>query len=104
MAISRTTGRLKHLSAGELEIKGAVTGTGTDTISGPAKLQFDAGVSTAATLGGQDIDLRGKGGSMALVDPTGFYGKISDFRSNDTVKLEGFWAFSALSHAPGVTT
>ena len=93
-----------RVSAGKLEIEGAVTGAGTDTISGPAKLQFDAGVSTAATLGDQDIDLSGKGGTMALVDPTGFYGKISDFGSNDTVKLEGFWAFSALSHASGVTT
>ena len=93
-----------QVSAGKLEIDGAVTGAGTDTISGPAKLQFDAGVSTAATLGEQDIDLSGKGGTMALVDPTGFYGKISDFGSNDTVKLEGFWAFSALSHASGVTT
>ena len=93
-----------QVSAGKLEIEGAVTGAGTDTISGPAKLQFDAGVSTAATLGDQDIDLSGKGGTMALVDPTGFYGKISDFGSNDTVKLEGFWAFSALSHASGVTT
>ena len=81
-----------------------MTGAGADTISGPAKLQFDAGVSTAATLGDQDIDLSGKGGTMALVDPTGFYGKISDFGSNDTVKLESFWAFSALSHASGVTT
>jgi large repetitive protein len=91
-------GRVR-VSAGKLEIEGAVTGAGTDTISGPAKLQFDAGVSSD-----QDVDLSGKGGTMALVDPTGFYGKISDFGSNDTVKLEGLWAFSALSHASGVTT
>jgi hypothetical protein len=93
-----------QVSAGKLEIDGAVTGVGTDTISGPAKLQFDAAVSTATTLGDQDINLSGKGGTMALVDPTDFYGKISDFGLNDTVKLEGFWAFSALSHASGVTT
>ena len=53
-------------------------------------------VSTATTLGDQDIILHS--GIMALLDPTGFYGKISDFGSSDTVKLEGFWAFSALSH------
>jgi hypothetical protein len=93
-----------QVSAGKLEIDGAVTGVGTDTISGPAKLLFDAAVSTATTLGDQDINLSGKGGTMALVDPTDFYGKISDFGLNDTVKLEGFWAFSALSHASGVTT
>ena len=52
---------------------------------GPSKLQFDAGVSTAATLGDQDIDLSGTGGTLASVDPTDFYGKISDFGLSDTV-------------------
>ena len=93
-----------QVSSGKLEIDGAVTGEGKDTISGPSKLQFDAGVSTAATLGHQDIDLSGTGGTMALLEPTDFYGKISDFGSGDTVKLENSWLFSALSHASGMTT
>ncbi len=93
-----------QVSSGKLEIDGAVTGAGKDTISGPSKLQFDAGVSTAAKLGHQDIDLSGTGGTMALLEPTDFYGKISDFGSGDTVKLENSWLFSALSHASGATT
>ena len=87
-----------QVSAGKLEIGGAVTGKGKDTISSSSHLRFDAGVSTATTLGHQNIDLVGHGGTLGLVDPTDFYGKISDFGSSDKVYLEGFWAFSALSH------
>jgi hypothetical protein len=91
-----------QVSVGKLEIESAVTGKGTDTVSKTAKLEFDARVSTATTLGDQDIIVHSA--MLALVDPTGFYGKISDFGSSDTVKLEGFWAFSALSHGGGDTT
>jgi len=82
-----------------------VTGKGTDTISGAATLEFDAGVSSAKTLGSQDIDFTG-GGTLHLLKPTSFYGEISDFGSGDTVELKGSWAFSAIlhSHGGGVTT
>ena len=78
-------------------------GTGTDTISGASKLEFDAGVSSAATLGDQNIDFTG-GGMLHLLKPASFYGEISDFGSGDMVELKGLWAFSAISHAGGVTT
>jgi hypothetical protein len=91
------------VSSGKLELKGTVTGTGTDTISGSSKLQFDAGVSTKGTINHQDIDLAGSGGTLALLEPTRFYGEISDFGPSDTVKLEGSWAFSALSQSAGFT-
>ena len=87
-----------QVSAGKLEIEGAVTGKGKDNVSSSSHLEFDSGVSTAATRGNQDIDLVGRGGTMTLVDPTGFYGKISDFGSSDKIHLKDFWVFSALSH------
>jgi hypothetical protein len=68
-----------------------------------ATLEFGAGVSTAATLGDQDIGFTG-GGTLHLLAPTSFYGEISDFGSGDTVELKGSWAFSGLSQTSGVTT
>jgi len=90
-------------SGGTLTLTDAVTGTGTDTISGAATLEFDAGVSSAKTLGDQDIDFTGAG-TLDLLKPTSFYGEISDFAAGDTIELKGSWAFSAISHAGGVTT
>ncbi len=94
-------GELPHgilVSSGTLELKGAVTGTGTDTISGASTLEFGAGVSTAATHGDQDIGFTG-GGTLHLLAPTSFYGEISDFGAGDTVELLGSWAFSGISQA-----
>ncbi len=91
------------VSSGTLELKGAVSGKGTDTISGASTLEFGAGVSSAATLGDQDIGFTG-GGTLHLLAPTSFYGEISDFAAGDTVELLGSWAFSGISEAAGVTT
>jgi hypothetical protein len=91
------------VSSGTLELMGAVTGKGTDTISGASTPEFGAGVSTAATLGDQDIGFTG-GGTLDLLAPTSFYGEISDFASGDTVELLGSWAFSGISEAGGTTT
>ena len=60
-------------------------------------------MSTAATLGDQDIGFTG-GGTLHLLAPTSFYGEISDFAAGDTVELKGSWAFSGISEAGGVTT
>ena len=90
-------------SSGTLEVTGAVTGKGTDTISSAATLEFGAGVSSAKTLGDQDIGFGG-GGTLDLLKPTSFYGEISDFGAGDTVELLGSWAFSRISHAGDVTT
>jgi hypothetical protein len=84
-------------------IEPTVTGTGTDTISGDSTLEFDAGVSTAATLGDQDIDFTGAG-ALHLLKPASFYGEISGFAAGDTVELLGSWAFSGISQAAGMTT
>jgi hypothetical protein len=97
-----TNGGAVLVSSGMLEIKGAITGTGTNIISGASTLE--AGVSTAATLGGQNIGFSTGGGTLELLAPNSFYGKISDFASGDTVELLGSWAFSGLSQAGGVTT
>ncbi len=92
-----------EVTAGTLDLTGAVTGKGKDTISGASTLEFGAGVSTAATLGDQDIGFTG-GGTLHLLKPTSFYGEISDFAAGDTVELLGSWAFSGISEAGDVTT
>jgi hypothetical protein len=92
------------VSSGKLELEGAVTGTGTDTISGSSKLEFGEGVYTSAQ-GGQDIDFTGGGGgTLALLEPASFYGEISNFGPGDTIKLEDSWKFSALSEVGNMTT
>jgi hypothetical protein len=40
-----------YVSAGRLDFKGAVSGTGTDTVSGASTLEFDSTVG-----GGQTVD------------------------------------------------
>ncbi len=92
-----------EVTSGTLDFEGGISGTGSDTISGAATLEFGAGVSSAATLGDQDIGFTG-GGTLHLLAPTSFYGEISDFGSGDTVELNGSWAFSAISEVSGMTT
>jgi hypothetical protein len=93
-----------HVANGDIvRIEPTVTGKGTDTISGDSTLEFDAGVSSAKTLGDQDIDFTG-GGTLHLLAPKSFYGEISDFGTGDTVELLGSWHFSAISHSGDVTT
>ena len=79
-------------SFGTLEVKGAVTGKGTDTIASAATLEFGAGVSSVKTLGDQDIGFNGAG-TLHLLKPASFYGEISDFAAGDTVELLGHGAF-----------
>ena len=91
------------VSSGTLDLTGAVTGKGTDTISDASTLEFGAGVSTATTVGDQNIGFTG-GGTLDLLAPTSFYGEISGFGTGDTVDLLGSWKFSKISEAGGVTT
>ena len=93
-----------EVSSGALELRGVVAGKGTDTISGGSTLQFGRGVSSAKTLGDQDIDFSAGGGALHLLAPTSFYGEISDFGTGDTVELRNPWEISGISHAGGVTT
>jgi hypothetical protein len=91
-----------EVAAATLDFKGAVTGTGTDTISGASTLEFDSAVSSSTTVGSQNIGLTG-GGTLDLTDPTAFFGEISNFATTDTVELLGSWAFSGFSENSGGT-
>jgi hypothetical protein len=84
-------------------IDSAVTGEGTETISGGSILEFREGVSSAGTLDDQDIDFTGAG-ALHLLKAAGFYGEISDFAAGDKIELKGTWDFSAISQADGMTT
>jgi hypothetical protein len=93
-----------HVGNGDIAtIDSAVTGEGTETISGDSTLEFKKGVSSAETLGDQDIDFTGAG-TLHLLKPAGFYGEISDFAAGDKVELKGTWDFSGISQAGGTTT
>ena len=80
-----------------------MTGEGTETISGGSTLEFEKGVSSAKTLGDQDIEFTGAG-ALQLQESTRFYGEISGFAAGDAVELLGSWAFSGISQAGDVTT
>jgi hypothetical protein len=80
------------VTAGTLDLQGAVTGKGNDNVSGASTLEFDSAVSATQT-----VDFLGGASAVDLIDPNGFYGKIADFGSLDTVQLSGDWAFSSFS-------
>ena len=83
------------VSAGTLDLEGAVSGTGVDTISGAATLEFN---SSAAL--GQTVGFTGNGGTLDLGDPQGFSGKISGFDmvgTNDTLEIAAPWTYLGFS-------
>ena len=83
------------VSSGVLDLQGAVSGTGADTISGVSTLEFG---STAAS--GQTIGFTGAGGTLDLGDPQGFSGKISGFDtvgSKDTLEIAAPWTYLGFS-------
>jgi hypothetical protein len=80
------------VSHGTLDLEGAVSGKGTDTISHGSTLEFDSTVG-----GGQTIGFDFSGGALDLLDPQGFSGKIAGFASPDMVQLMGDWNFSSFS-------
>jgi hypothetical protein len=81
------------VSSGTLDLQGAVGGNGADTISGASNLEFDSAVG-----GGQTAGFTGSGGgTLDLIDPTGFAAKISGFAASDKVELSGDWVFSQFS-------
>jgi len=95
------TGTLE-VTSGTLDFMGAVTGEGTETISGASTLEFDAAVNSKTAVGNQNIGFTG-GGTLDLTDPKAFWGEISDFAATDTVELLGSWAFSSFSENSGGT-
>jgi hypothetical protein len=81
-----------EVTAGTLDLQGAVTGKGIDKVSGASTLEFDSAV--AAT---QTVDFLGGPSAVDLLDPNAFFGKIADFASPGTVQLPGDWVFSGFS-------
>jgi hypothetical protein len=96
------SGTLAVSNGDTVDVETTVTGTGTETISGASTLEFDSAVSGGTTVGSQNIGFTG-GGTLDLVDPTSFYGEISDFAAGDTVELLSSWAFSGFSENSGGT-
>jgi hypothetical protein len=87
-----------EVTAGTLDLQGAVTGKGSDEISGVSTLEFDSAV--AAT---QTVDFLGGPSAVDLIDPNAFLGRIADFASSNTVQLSGDWVFSGFSENAGGT-
>jgi hypothetical protein len=80
------------VSSGALDLTAAATGTGTDTISGAATLEFGSTVANTQT-----IDFTSSQGVLDLGSPTGFSGVIGGFDTvgtNDAVELLGSWKIS----------
>jgi fibronectin-binding autotransporter adhesin len=61
-------GAIDVANSERVTIKPTVTGKGTDTISGDSTLEFEARVSSAKTLGDQDIEFTGTG-TLHLLKP-----------------------------------
>ena len=89
------------VSAGTLDLEGAVSGKGMDRISGGSTPQSASTLEFDSTVGGgQTVDFLGgdfSRGALDLIDPQGFSGKIAGFASLDTVQLAGDWNFSSFS-------
>ena len=89
------------VSSGTLDVQGAVTGTGTDTISVAATLEFGSTVAS-----GQTVGFTGAGGTLDLGDPQGFSGKIGGFDtvgSDDTLEIAGLWTSIGFSENGALT-
>jgi large repetitive protein len=86
-----------------LDLQGVVAGTGKDEISGSSTLEFDSTVAA-----GQTVSFTGSAGTLNLVDPQGFAGKIGGFDtvgagSSDTIEVAGLWVFSSFKENAGGT-
>ena len=91
------------VASGTLDFKGAISGTGSDTISGHATVEFDAKVAS-----GQTVHFTGSGGEVALHKPGEFAGQISGFDtagagSKDTIEVAAPWVFSGFTENAGGT-
>ena len=84
------------VTSGTLDLQGAVTGAGIDTVLGNSTLEFNSTVS-----GNQIIDFAGGRSVVDLIDPHGFSGQIENFALPDAVDLSGDWVFSGFSENSG---
>jgi hypothetical protein len=89
------TGTIK-VAAGTLDLQGQVSGQGQDQISASSTLEFDSSV-----VAGQTVSFIGSGGTLNLVDPQGFAGKVSGFGSSDTIEVAGLWGSTFKENAGG---
>ena len=90
-----------EVAAGTLDVQGAVTGAGSDIISGPSTLEFNSTVAA-----GQTVSFTGSGGTLDLGARQGFAAKISGFDTvgtNDTIEVAGPWIFSRFTENAGGT-
>ena len=94
------TGTIKA-TTGTLDLKQAVTGTGSDTIAGAATLEFDSSVAA-----GQTLTFTGSGGTLDLGSPQNFSGTIKGFdlsgATNDALDVASAWTFTGAT--PGTTS
>jgi hypothetical protein len=88
----QNTGTVEARS-GTLDLKGAISGTGSLTISGAAKLEAAAAVGS-----GQTARFTGSGGEFILDDPLGFAGKISGFGATDKLDFGAPFATGTSVH------
>jgi hypothetical protein len=90
-----------EVTSGTLAFNGRILGTGSDTILGASKLQFDASVSA-----GQTVHFTGSGGALELHGPSVFAGSISGFDtagagSNDRIEVAEPWVFTGFTERAG---
>jgi fibronectin-binding autotransporter adhesin len=90
-----------EVTAGTLDVQRAVTGKGSDEISGASTLEFDSTVAT-----GQTVSFVRSGGTLDLTAPQGFTGQISGFDTvgaNDGIEVVSPWVFSGFTENAGGT-
>ncbi len=90
-----------EVTAATLDLQGAVTGKGSDNVSGTSTLEFNSTVAA-----GQTASFTGGGGTLDLGAPQGFAGLISGFDtvgSNDTIVVAGPWVFTGFTENAGGT-
>ncbi len=92
-----------EVTAATLDFKEGIYGTGSDTVSGAATLEFDSKVAA-----GQTVYFTGSSGELALFAPAGLAGSISGFDttgagSNDTIQVAAPWVFTRFTENPGGT-
>ena len=95
-AVITNSGTIKAAS-GTLDLKAAVSGIGTDVISGASRLEFDAGVAA-----GQTVEFTASTGELLVGAPTSFDGEISGFDTasaglNDVISLLGSWSATSFT-------
>jgi len=91
------------ISSGVLEFASAISGAGAETIEGQATLELGSTVAA-----GQTVTFVGSQGTLELLDPQGFAGKIAGFDvaggSSDEIELSGSWSMTKFLENPLLTS